>query len=98
MKTIIFTALLWSASSAFADTIRCYPVAQNINGTIVVSEKCENVPQGVGPDFLGNYSYPLNSPIPGVGWPAPQVVESAVRGMALGKLYSIVPYSWILVR
>lgn len=100
MKKFIFAFLISISSASYANDLvtRCYPVAQNVNGELIVSQKCETHEIVEFKNFDGRNSYSSNSSAYGVALPDSQVVVSGVKGMALGTLYSKVPFSWVFVR
>lgn len=100
MKKIVFVFLVILSSASYANDLvtRCYPVAQNVNGEIIVLEKCDTHEVAQFKNFDGRTHYAPNSSAYGVALPDSQVVVSGVKGMALGTLYSKVPFSWIFVR
>jgi hypothetical protein len=96
----IVAILLILASPVHADNIiiKCYPIAQNINGGLIVSEKCDTHILPSGSDFNGKTHYAPNESARGFAMPDNKVIESGIRGAAIGRIYSTIPFSWILVR
>lgn len=102
MKKILAVTLLVVSLPAAADVVtRCYPVATNVNGEIMVTQKCDSFEMphaGTAQNFDGNTNYKPNMSAYGVALPDGGVVGSAARGTAYGQLYSRVPFSWVFIR
>lgn len=95
-KILVSMVLALFSFNVYANELvtRCFPVAQNINGQVVILEKCETHSM---PVYNGPRSYGNNTSAYGFGIPAPNVIESSVRGMAIREFMNVSPYAGYLV-